>query len=206
MAMWKVVSDQWPVINAQCCVPFAFFGLRQIFFCARNNDGTPCSSSLYNMPTSKYWNYISTSESAIPLREGDSYSWDFAGIFPMEFDSTNIMIHACMLVGADQWVYSATNAFRFVDREISSGTRMCSTAHLGNENLIQVVIFKNELEGIPFLFDNPTGQRICSIATNEVPSFAMNTNAAILTVTLPVSRKTVRYYPRTGRIEEEPIP
>ena len=84
--------------------------------------------------------------------------------------------------------------------------RATGNAYLGNENLIQVVIFKNELEGIPFLFDNPTGQRICSIATNEVPSFAMNTNAAILTVTLPVSRKTVRYYPRTGRIEEESMP
>ena len=34
----------------------------------------------------------------------------------------------------------------------------------------------------------------------------MNSNAAILTVTLPVSRKTVRYYPRTGRIEEKAMP
>ena len=50
------------------------------------------------------------------------------------------------------------------------------------------------------------GKRITSLDNNEVPSFAMNTNAAILTVTLPVSRKTVRYYPRTGRIEEEAMP
>ena len=67
--------------------------------------------------------------------------------------------------------------------------------------MLPVYVYLNTVETSRSLFVG-SGRRLCSLATNEVPSFAMNSNAAILTVTLPVSRKTVRYYPRTGRIEE----
>ena len=66
---------------------------------------------------------------------------------------------------------------------------VCTVTHNGERHMFSMI-----------------GKRITSLDNNEVPSFAMNTNAAILTVTLPVSRKTVRYYPRTGRIEEESMP
>lgn len=75
----------------------------------------------------------------------------------------------------------------------------------GVNPLLSSNIYQDKIFDDQFLFSG-SGKRLCQIATNEVPSFAMNTNAAILTVTLPVSRKTVRYYPLTGRIEEEPIP
>ena len=83
---------------------------------------------------------------------------------------------------------------------------MCfKSSYQVDTDMLPVYVYLNTVETSRFLFVG-SGRRLCPLATNEVPSFAMNSNAAILTVTLPVSRKTVRYYPRTGRIEEKAMP
>ena len=162
-----------------------------------------------NMNTNIPWTVLTNSEVLVTLSNGRTYTWDLNGLdinldVCAKYSVTNLGFR--LRIGEHDWVESNYCDIHVLNSSRDTQDAIFTTKYLiSGHGLVMCNIYKDKIYDDQFLFAG-SGRRICKIATNEVPSFAMNTNAAILTVTLPVSRKTVRYYPRTGRIEEEAMP
>lgn len=159
--------------------------------------------------TNVVWFAITNSNNLIQITPGSTHTWKLNDVdidleMCAKYAVTNISYK--LQIDSGVWIRSNRCEINSVIGELNSTNSVFESAYqLTDNRMIDLTIHKTRVDSYYCLFTN-YGQRICSLATNEVPSFAMNTNAAILTVTLPVSRKTVRYYPRTGRIEEEAMP
>jgi hypothetical protein len=148
-------------------------------------------------PNTRYWtaieqNYFSASPAIAP---GEKHTWDFDDFLPLPLLSLieheqEIQLYAKVVVGSGQFICSNTNLVRFTNKSLADA----------------LVVFEGGFGTpvVPFkvhalILDNgkillgSNGSRFCSVPTNAVPSFFVNTNAAILTITFSTGEPQVIY-------------
>jgi hypothetical protein len=112
---------------------------------------------------------------------------------------TNVLVYAQVLVGSNTWVPSNTNWVYFSKKEVKNGLLRLQSAFLDQSVLVPFSIYEHELDGERFLFSSRLG-RVCQIPDSAVPTFAVNTNTALMMVSFGASAPPVNYNVKTGQI------
>jgi hypothetical protein len=155
-------------------------------------------------PHSFDWQYISLPRDRYsPLAPGEVRVWDFRGINVLPLSMfhyySGIQLYVQVLVGPNTWAYSNTNSVRISLADIKSGLLRLDSAFLGTEGLVPFQMYEHELDGEHFLFSSRL-ERVCQIPDSAVPTFAVNTNTAVMTVSFGASAPPVNYNVKTGQI------
>jgi len=138
------------------------------------------------------WKYVTQPQIGNrPLAPGETIVWDYEGV-PFSIPSrifenfTNVNLYAQVLVGSNVWACSNTNLVKSTTVMIENGTLLLESTFESPQRPaypFNVRIYEHTIDGERFLFYSALGQRICAVPENATPNFAINTNAAMLTVT-----------------------
>lgn len=165
----------------------------QLYWCVSPQEQMDALTRFRHLPLPRNaWRYVTQQQiTNRPLMPGESIVWNDMGVsgwIPSKiFDCfTNVNLYAQVLVGSNVWACSNTNLVKSTTVMIENGTLLLESTFESPQRPaypFNVRIYEHTIDGERFLFYSALGQRICAVPENATPNFAINTNAAMLTVT-----------------------
>jgi hypothetical protein len=158
---------------------------------------SPC----FALPESRVVELIRRSGQAPLLAPTEIRVWDFEewGLPGFPRFSGEKHIFTQVLVNPGTWVSSNTNLVRIASQRYEEGLLRLISAYIGlSDTLVPFKVYEHTLDGERFLFTRC--ERVCQIPDSAVPTFAVNTNTAVMTVSFGASAPPVNYNVKTGQI------
>lgn len=161
----------------------------QFFWCvtpAEKMESLIRNDRILQAPDNRAWKGLrSLWEANQLLLPNGTHQWDTRGLnmlSPRIFEYyPEVSLYVQVLVGSNVWVCSNTNTVRMLPKSVDTGVVRFESTYVGYRNFSRSFkVYEHVLDDKAYLFANYC--RLCEVPSNTVPSFSVNTNAAILTV------------------------
>lgn len=173
--------------------PGAALARRQISFSYGTAEPLP-SHLVFDGGT--VWASVTQAVAMAEVPAGGTYSWRFFGgemlAVCREYAVTGLVCH--LMLGDGMWIRSGQQPVSVIDKGVDdSATPVFNGTYKGRDGKSYTLnVFSVAIGDGTFLFDEG-GLRLCQVMAGETPAFALDFEAAVLSITLPSLREPARF-------------